>query len=369
MDTPTPKRPRGDEPATPGLPTPTPTSAPRQSTRLSTLPAADYLLPSPAKASSEPCTEACESDETFEGSDEEPESDQEFDDLEERLLDNDSDTEDLPSDESAPVTERLPFAKTTVLVPFVDENGLTRIGTQPKKPAVYIGWAPRVDAADRIRNRALHLWSLVDSKFLVSVPIDNSAEIKGLQEKIMGSLGNYLNDESKVMLRCDYTGVEMSWAAGPQSWSIEAIYPYIVSSKRVAYHAPQNIGPVSTALNWAKGKGAAILLPSVATWLNTTDDSTIGFEERKGRWSWAFNAVTNECLIAGVYGLRLNHQHQLDKWAKWSPEKQRETLELMRTGTKTVNTTRELAAHTGKLFYIKSPKELSKSGRVQHNDA
>lgn len=241
LDTPTPKRPRADEPATPGLPTPT--SAPK--TRVSTLPVVDYSLPSPAKVN----TEACESDETFEDSEEEPESDQEFDDLEERLLDNDSDTEDPPADESVPVTERLPFAKTTVLVPFVDENGLTRIGTQPMKPAVYIGWAPRVDAADRIRNRALKIWAMVDSKFLVSVPIDNSAEIKGLQEKIMGSLGNYLNDESKVMLRCDYTGVEMSWAAGPQSWSIEAIYPYIVSSKRVAYHAPQNIGPVSTALN------------------------------------------------------------------------------------------------------------------------
>lgn len=327
----------------------------------------NYSLPSPAKVSSK----ACESDETFEDPQEEPESDGESDDdLEERLLlDDESESEDLPVDESALPIKRLPYAKTTVLVPFVDENGLTRIGTQPMKPAVYIGWAPIVDAADRIRDRAVKLWSLVDSKFLVSDSIDNSTEIKGLQEKIMGSLWNYLNDESKVMLRCDYTGVEMSWAAGPQSWSIEAIYPYIVSSKRVAYHAPQNIGPVSTALNWAKGKSAPILLPLVATWLNIHDDSTISFEERKGRWSWAFNAVTNECLIAGVYGLRLKHQHQLDKWAKWTPEKQREALELMRTGSTTVNITRELAAHTGKLFYIRSPKELSKFGRVQHNDA
>lgn len=93
LDTPTPKRPRADEPATPGLPTPT--SAPK--TRLSTLPVVDYLLPSPAKVN----TGARESDETFEDSEEEPESDIEFDDLEERLLDNDSGTEDLPADESA----------------------------------------------------------------------------------------------------------------------------------------------------------------------------------------------------------------------------------------------------------------------------
>ncbi|KAL6798044.1 hypothetical protein J3E68DRAFT_425293 [Trichoderma sp. SZMC 28012] len=85
LDTLTPKRPRGDEPTTPGLPTPT--SAPKQSTRLSTLPAVDYSLPSPAKVN----TEACESDETFEDSEEEPESDVEFDDLEERLLDNEID--------------------------------------------------------------------------------------------------------------------------------------------------------------------------------------------------------------------------------------------------------------------------------------
>ncbi|KAL6825432.1 hypothetical protein J3E69DRAFT_380632 [Trichoderma sp. SZMC 28015] len=96
LDTPTPKRPRGDEPTTPGLPTPT--NAPKQSTRLSTLPVVDYSLPSPAKDN----TEACESDETFEDSEDEPESDVEFDDLEEGLLDNESDAEDLPADESAP---------------------------------------------------------------------------------------------------------------------------------------------------------------------------------------------------------------------------------------------------------------------------
>ncbi|KAK4071940.1 hypothetical protein Trihar35433_4004 [Trichoderma harzianum] len=95
LDTPTPKRPRGDEPTTPGLPTPT--SAPKQSTCLSTLPVVDYSLPSPAKVN----PDAWESDATFEDSEEEPESDVEFDDLEERLLDNDSDTEDLPADESA----------------------------------------------------------------------------------------------------------------------------------------------------------------------------------------------------------------------------------------------------------------------------
>ncbi|KAL5087047.1 hypothetical protein Trisim1_008430 [Trichoderma cf. simile WF8] len=91
LDTPTPKRPRGDEPTTPGPPTPT--SAPKQST----LPVVDYSLPSPAKVN----TEACESDKTFEDSEEESESDVEFDDLEEGLLDNENDAEDLPADESA----------------------------------------------------------------------------------------------------------------------------------------------------------------------------------------------------------------------------------------------------------------------------
>ncbi|KAK0756463.1 hypothetical protein N5P37_010935 [Trichoderma harzianum] len=46
-------------------------------------------------------SEGCEADKTFEDSEEEPESDVEFDDLEEGLLDNESDAEDLPADESA----------------------------------------------------------------------------------------------------------------------------------------------------------------------------------------------------------------------------------------------------------------------------
>ncbi|KAL7955998.1 hypothetical protein V8C34DRAFT_306940 [Trichoderma compactum] len=80
LDTTTPKRPRGDEPQP--LDLPTPTSAPRQSTSLLTLPVVDYSLPAHAKAN----YEACESDETFEDSDKEPESDGEFDDFEGRLF-------------------------------------------------------------------------------------------------------------------------------------------------------------------------------------------------------------------------------------------------------------------------------------------
>ncbi|KAL6811810.1 hypothetical protein V8C40DRAFT_283785 [Trichoderma camerunense] len=83
LDTPTPKRPRGDEPTTPGLPTPT--SASRQSTRLSTLPVVNYSLPSHAKVDSE----GYKSDRTFQNSEEEPEPDGKFD------------VEDIPADESA----------------------------------------------------------------------------------------------------------------------------------------------------------------------------------------------------------------------------------------------------------------------------
>ncbi|KAL7955999.1 hypothetical protein V8C34DRAFT_306941 [Trichoderma compactum] len=70
----------------------------------------------------------------------------------------------------------------------------------------------------------------------------------------------------------------MSWAARPQSWSIEAIY--------LPIHRVQQ---------------ATCILDTTESWLNILDDLTIVFEELKGRYSWAFNAVVNKSLIAGVY--------------------------------------------------------------------
>ncbi|UKZ57239.1 hypothetical protein TrVGV298_011092 [Trichoderma virens] len=270
LDSPTPKRAREDEPKAFNLPTPT--TVPRQSSRLSTIPSPDYSIARAFSAldAEEPalqetaqsedisvaCNEYVDSDEAFEWLEEESESDDAFDDWQEELLDN-IDVEGLEQNESRTLADNRHAAASTVLVPFVDEDGLTRIGTQPMKPALYIGWAPKKEACSRIRNRVLCLWNMIDRKFIVTVPVNHNAEIKAIEDRITGSLSKYADDDTKVIRRCDYTGVEMSWAAGPQSWSIEAIYPYIVSNRRVAYHAAQNVSVVSTSLNWAKGEGCA----------------------------------------------------------------------------------------------------------------
>ncbi|KAL7914230.1 hypothetical protein GGI35DRAFT_476057 [Trichoderma velutinum] len=54
------------------------------------------------------------------------------DDLEEESLDT--------SDDEGPVS------KYNVKVPFVDKDGITQIGPQPKEPAVYVGWIDAYDA-------------------------------------------------------------------------------------------------------------------------------------------------------------------------------------------------------------------------------
>lgn len=41
-------------------------------------------------------------------------------------------------------------------------------------------------------------------------------------------------------------------------------------------------------------------LPLLATWIKADDAPGLSFKQRKGRLAWAFNAVSNEGLIAGI---------------------------------------------------------------------
>ncbi|KAL7931582.1 hypothetical protein V8C35DRAFT_282576 [Trichoderma chlorosporum] len=78
----------------------------------------------------------------------------------------------------------------------------------------------------------------------------------------------------------------------------------------------------------------------------------LGFKQRMERLAWAFNALTNESLIADIYGLRLHHKAQLDKWKTWSQDKQEEVLKLFRTGRKTTVIANELDNLTDAEMYV-----------------
>ncbi|KAL7952811.1 hypothetical protein V8C34DRAFT_318727 [Trichoderma compactum] len=162
------------------------------------------------------------------------------DDLEEELLDT--------SDDEGPAT------KSNVKVPLIDKDGLTRIGPQPKQPAVY-----RMPTSSRLHE----------------------AEMEATEQKLVHvqSLVAYGPNNNKITRHCAYTGNQLSWPPGPPSISVKAIYPYIASDQQPAYHTAQNVTTISSSLNWTKGKSAPILLPLLATWLNAYYAPGLGFKQ------------------------------------------------------------------------------------------
>lgn len=169
------------------------------------------------------------------------------------------------------------------------------------------------------------------------------------------------SDSNKLAGTCDYTGVDFSWAPGYQSFSMEAIYAFAITGDRVAYHVSQNVCSVSRALNWLKCQNMPIHLPLIAALIRLQDED-MPLEERKGRLSWIFNALTNEANFETVYHFRFRHQAQVEAFAKWTLEKQRDILEAARTGIKTGWITRDLAStNVRKLFYITIEGDMKKT--------
>jgi hypothetical protein len=287
---------------------------------------------------------------------EESEYEEDSGEMGEDLLQN-GDPEGL--EEDGPTTTTTGGANTTtILTPFVDQNGLTRIGPQPLAPAVYIKWAPRKEAFAKVGTNCRASYSDIDKKINASVTlIAHTAEMVAMQDKLKRELVEDAADSGKVTRLCDYTGVQISWGPGPEAISMEAIYPYIVLDGRVAYHSARNICTVTSSLNWAKGKSAPIFLPLLATWL-AAHDTDMEFKERIRRWAWTFNALSNAAHIAHIYHLRSQHQIQVGKWTQWSPMKQREILEVLRTGTKTTQVADDLATMDVKDLFSLRVKKL-----------
>ncbi|KAL7930737.1 hypothetical protein V8C35DRAFT_133347 [Trichoderma chlorosporum] len=223
-----------------------------------------------------------------------------------------------------------------------------------------------VDAKTGIRNNTAQVFKSIDRKLVCPRVTEDvlDTELEAIQEKLYGSL---IEDGDTVQSLCDYTGREVSWSAGPRSWSIEAIYPYIISDGRVAYHAAENVCTLSTVLNWVKGRNTPLQLALLSAWIDVYDDADMDFQQRKGKLAWVFNALANESLMARLSHLMLPHKDQVDQWTQWGPTEQRHMLEMLRTGIITSKMNIVLAAHEGKDIFpsrkLNESKDIEKFRR------
>ncbi|KAL7906788.1 hypothetical protein GGI35DRAFT_482179 [Trichoderma velutinum] len=132
---------------------------------------------------------------------------------------------------------------------------------------------------------------------------------------------------------CDYTGTALSWTPGPRVISLEAIYPFAIKDDHIAYHANPNVCFIATAVNFSKKRHAPLYLPLVAAWLNCHDEG-MSFNKRRNQWAWRYNALSNVATMSHIFHLEIPHADQINVWQQWTPEGQRDALEVLKTETR-----------------------------------
>lgn len=214
---------------------------------------------------------------------------------------------------------------------YTDENGHIRIGQQPLAKHLRIDSIPLEQSTKVIQRKVIKSFSAVDRK------------LSGLAAKAMTHLRKELGDTLQRTLEtgkdnlktrlCDYTGTVLLWTSGPRNFSVEAIYPLALSATGVAYHKTPNVAAIHIALNLVKRRHGPLALPLVAAWCRVFDNEAMGFQEKKKRWAWLYNAATNASHISRFFHMDVAHKCQEEVWSRLSPDAIRAFLETARTGT------------------------------------
>lgn len=213
-----------------------------------------------------------------------------------------------------------------------DKNGLIRVGRQPvKSHDPNVRTSPRAVANVWVEFTTRINQNRTDAKFPGATPQRIRQSLKDISKQLQGSFVE-CRDGKHVKRFCDYTGIEILWSPGPRMASLEAVYPFVISNGHLGYHESPNVAIIMRSLNQAKSRRMTISLPAVAVWLNALDEPD--FLIRKARWAWAFNALSNAAILQSIFHGALSHKKQLKKWAEWDLPKQKNILNILRTGTR-----------------------------------
>jgi hypothetical protein len=266
---------------------------------------------------------ASEGDE--EASESRPGDNAELDDDEDEL-DDEEDELDSDDDELDADGDELDSDAICLTVPKRDNDGLIRVGPQPVKVYEILRTTSREEAENKLKDRVANIFSEGDSKFL------DKAEVRPTQKGVISAVLSGLTSAggNAVQVFCDYTGRDMSWAPGPYSISIEAIYPVALVNGKVGYHTPANVCRIMTSLNWIKNHHPPLALPLVGQFLRTHKEDD--FEVRKSERLWTYTAIFNVGLMRVIGLINGSHITRVERWQGWPAEKQAAILEHLRTG-------------------------------------
>lgn len=236
----------------------------------------------------------------------EPESDEDI----ELGSESDGQIEDVQEDESAEV----PTEVSTLAKPVLDpETGFYHVGKQALEAQQPVRTAPKHFVWLRLRRKATHSGAM---------PIDRTLEGHEASpaefDHVMRTIFEQYKEQSTGWVAAPndaYLGLEMFLSAGARNVSYEAIYPFVIAGRRLAYHA----NPLALVVT--------------SEWMRTTFVyGDMGLAAQKARWRWCYNAMTNVRIMDIATGSHDDKKIRQTQWGEWSPEFTRAVLESLRTG-------------------------------------
>jgi hypothetical protein len=210
--------------------------------------------------------------------------------------------------------------------PFVDENGWTRVGTQPIKVYPFVQTAPASTAKAILR--ASVRGNLVETDARLPGNESVAQRINDIQYNTYQRL--IPHPQGRVEMVCDYTGSISSWSPSPLRISMEAILPYTIVNGEILYHHTTNVCNTMVSLNLMKRGHPILVLPLLGEFLRAHQEPD--FRRRKAVWTWTYTALANVATMNKIFHCVLDHAAQIERWVKWSPDKQKAVLGHLRTG-------------------------------------
>lgn len=122
---------------------------------------------------------------------------------------------------------------------YVDDQGLIRVGPQPKEAQADIQSAPREYAENLLERRIKEVHQATDTHLPGSDPSKLQQTASQLRNELLSSLIEF--DKGWVKYLCDYTGVLLLWTSGPLSLSVESIYPVVIFERSPVYYVSLDV--------------------------------------------------------------------------------------------------------------------------------
>ncbi|CAG7563097.1 unnamed protein product [Fusarium equiseti] len=183
----------------------------------------------------------------------------------------------------------------------VDANGWSRVGAQPVKAHVHDVRSMPSSMTQIWVKRTVKYEHRIKGKLLPTnghaILARNEIEIIEYLNKAFvrsPSNGDYL------IFRCDYTGKLLPWKHGLRNASLEAVYAFSSSNRKLEYHILPNIRVVMNGLSIMKTRHSPIVLPLISTWLRAL--TVADFPTREGQLVWTYTAVSNESIMGELLG-------------------------------------------------------------------